>query len=99
RACSALVLDRGALLRRSLLAFQDSCPVEFDARVRLLDQPNRILVEGRTPNPDARWGPKPIQDSRMRPSPPPLFMNDVGGLVAELVAAEPEVGQNLLPLL
>lgn len=94
-----LVLERRSLFLNRLLRFQDARPVELDTGVRLLDQPDGVFVEGRTSDPYSRWRAEPVKDPRMRSPPATLIMNDVGVLVSELVAAEPEVGQDLLPLL
>ena len=81
------------------LPFEDPGPVEGDVGIVLLDQPDGVLVERRTPDLDARRRPEPVKDAR-----PPLpfallRVDDERVLVAAFVAAEPELGQDLLPLL
>ena len=85
--------------RRLLLAVEDLRPVELDLGVVLFDQADRVLVEGRAPDANPGRSAEPVEDPRATLVPAARRVDDVGGLVAALVAAEPKRGQGLLPFL
>lgn len=95
-AVASLRLRRTGL-RRCLLSLQDTGPVELDVRVVLLDKPDRIFIERRPSDANARGGAKPVQDAGARLAAAPaggVGMDDKRVFVAALVAAEPEVRQD-----
>ena len=76
-------------------AVQDLRPVETDLRVVLFDQANRLFVQRRPADADARGRAKPVQDSRAFP--PARIVDDVGVLVTTLVSREAQRRQGLFP--
>jgi hypothetical protein len=68
------------------LAVEDLGPVEADLRVVLFDQANRLVVERRAADANARRRAKPVQDSRAFP--PARIVDNVGVLVTTLVSRE-----------
>jgi hypothetical protein len=84
---------------RDALAFQNAWPVELNARIQFLDEARRFFIERSTTDLDTWRRPKPVENPRTRLPPPAFRMDDESVLVAPLVAIEPQVRQDLLPLL
>jgi hypothetical protein len=58
-----------------------------------LEHADRVLIERGAPDAHVRRRPKPVENPRFRPPVAADRMDDVGALVAALVAAEPEKRQ------
>jgi hypothetical protein len=93
---SPLDLRFGMSLDRSL---ENSCPIELDVRVVLLEQPDRVLVQRGAPDTNPRRSAEPIEDARPGFSTSPAAVDDERVFVPALVAIEAKVRQKLLPFL
>jgi hypothetical protein len=88
----------GSRTPRTILAFQDPCPVELNVGVVLFDQPDGIFIERGSADAHAGRRPKPIEDARSRFSaasaPGAVRMHDKRVFVPAFVARKPQMRQN-----